>query len=106
MDCLICPPAGGWECGAALCAAFASGKPVLASRTEDIPEYFARGASGFLYTANHPVELAEAMRAQTLTPAPTLQMRLAQCEKFASESATAVSCKLISRVYREFLDRE
>lgn len=101
LDVLVLPAVGTEALSLVILEALASGRPIIASRLDGIPETFNEGEHGFLVPADDVPALAKAMR--TLLESPELRKRFGAAgprhiqEKFSR----VVMVERIHRLYQQ-----
>jgi starch synthase len=95
-DCLVCPSIWQEAAGLVNIEALACGVPVVASRVGGIPEIVEHGATGLLFAAGEPDELAAAIR--RLMEDPDLVAKMGEAAR------TAAIARFSPARLSEFLD--
>lgn len=103
LDCLVHPQVGTEAFPGVVLEAFASGKPVIASALDGIPEGFAVGQYGRLVSPENVPELAEAMLAQAQQAPYTMDQRMALHEKVAGRFSLETLAANVLGLYRVLL---
>jgi glycosyltransferase involved in cell wall biosynthesis len=105
VDCLVHPQIGTEALGLVVCEAHACGRPVIASALDGIPEAFAPGGCGKLVPAEDIRALAEAMLAQSNSPAPDAVQRAAMHQRVEQFFSLRRQGDLVLQLYRRLTDK-
>jgi len=105
VDCLVHPQIGTEALGLVVCEAHACGRPVIASALDGIPEAFAPGGCGRLVPAEDIRALAEAMLAQSNSPAPDAAQRAAMHQRVEQFFSLRRQGDLVLQLYRRLTDK-
>lgn len=105
LDVLVHPALGTEALGLVLWEAMASGKPVIASRLDGIPEAFREGEHGLLAPPRNVPALAEAMRSLLRDADLRRRFGRAGCEYVRQNFSRAAQAKRVHDLYLRLLAR-
>jgi glycosyltransferase involved in cell wall biosynthesis len=103
IDCLVHPQVGTEAFPGVVLEAFASGKPVIASALDGVPEAFGVGGCGQLVPPEDVDALAEALVTQSRRPVFTQAERTALHQKVAAEHSLSAWTNKVAALYHQLL---